>query len=140
MDYHKIMKAVETISIFVCVFLITWSTGDTAPQWRPQGRFGKRFSNTRTTNDLMSALQTVAQDDEELGQLLLNDPDFRMVNTDAVEELFSNPTSDLTSSSSANTDWSIKNHRLCIETNFPGVFRCHRKGLSDVTILALHEE
>lgn len=52
----QIMKAVETLSIFVCVFLITWSAGDGAPQWRPQGRFGKRFSSSRT-NDFMTALE-----------------------------------------------------------------------------------
>lgn len=52
----QIMKAVETLSIFVCIFLITWSAGDGAPQWRPQGRFGKRFSSSRTS-DFMTALE-----------------------------------------------------------------------------------
>ena len=48
------MKAVEVLSVFAAIFLVNLSLGNGAPQWRPQGRFGKRF-NTRT-NDLITAL------------------------------------------------------------------------------------
>ena len=52
--YFQIMKAVEVLSVFAAIFLVNLSLGNGAPQWRPQGRFGKRF-NTRT-NDLITAL------------------------------------------------------------------------------------
>ena len=48
------MKAVEVLSIFAAIFLVNLSLGNGAPQWRPQGRFGKRYGVR--TNDLMTAL------------------------------------------------------------------------------------
>ena len=50
----QIMKAVEVLSIFAAIFLFNLSLGNGAPQWRPQGRFGKRYGVR--TNDLMTAL------------------------------------------------------------------------------------
>ncbi|XP_045208511.2 uncharacterized protein LOC123560380 isoform X1 [Mercenaria mercenaria] len=145
MDYLKIMKAVETLSIFICIFLITWSAGDGAPQWRPQGRFGKRFTNTRTASDIMSALQTVAEDDDQFRQMYMEeDPNYQLVNTDTVEELYSNPPSALTSSSSSSsassTKWPFSGSRICIESSFPGVFRCHRRGRSGTSVATLQDE
>jgi hypothetical protein len=37
------MKLAELITIFSVVFFVTIATGNGAPQWRPQGRFGKRL-------------------------------------------------------------------------------------------------
>lgn len=140
------MKAVETLLIFVCVFLVTWSAGDGAPQWRPQGRFGKRFSSTRTNSDIMSALQTVADDnDDQFGQMFLNDPkEFQMLeDRDTVDEIFSNSPAAISSSSSSSSPssiWPFAGSRICIETSFPGVFKCHRKGRSGSSIITMEEK
>lgn len=37
------MKFGELVTVFSVLFLVTFSMGDGAPQWRPQGRFGKRL-------------------------------------------------------------------------------------------------
>jgi hypothetical protein len=37
------MKLAEIVTVFSVLFLVTFSMGDGAPQWRPQGRFGKRL-------------------------------------------------------------------------------------------------
>lgn len=39
----QVMKFGELVTVFSVLFLVTFSMGDGAPQWRPQGRFGKRL-------------------------------------------------------------------------------------------------
>ncbi|XP_046331200.1 abdominal ganglion neuropeptides L5-67-like isoform X1 [Haliotis cracherodii] len=41
----KIMKLAEIVLCITTVLLLTFTTGNGAPQWRPQGRFGKRVQN-----------------------------------------------------------------------------------------------
>lgn len=116
------MKAVEVLSIFAAIFLVNLSLGNGAPQWRPQGRFGKRYSVR--TNDLMTALTSDTEDSAELEPLFMQDPDLQ----NSVDYF------------TGRTLQKNLGARVCIETNFPGVFRCHRSKVPSDTRLSVDNE
>ncbi|XP_052803018.1 uncharacterized protein LOC128233397 [Mya arenaria] len=144
MDYLKIMKTVETLSIFVAIILVTWSSGDGAPQWRPQGRFGKRFSSSRSS-DIMAALSsnTFPDSDEQLEPYFMDNSDIDFVNSNTFENMFgSNSQNGRPSSvpSGFSSRLPFVSSRICIETSLPGVFKCHRKGQTESTMVTLQDD
>lgn len=116
------MKAVEVLAVFATIFLVNLSVGNGAPQWRPQGRFGKRYS--ARTNDLMTALTSGSEDNAELEPLFMQEPDLQ----NGVDYF---------------TSRSLQKNlgaRVCVETSFPGVFRCHRTKVSSDSRLSVDNE
>lgn len=100
------MKLAELITIFSVVFLVTIATGNGAPQWRPQGRFGKRLDqrlpsswqlgNSEKNIDMFP----VIEDQQHIS---------RDVDADANEQSL-----DLLD-------------KLCVESSIPGLYRCYRR-------------
>ncbi|KAL3836300.1 hypothetical protein ACJMK2_021737 [Sinanodonta woodiana] len=107
------MKTAELVTALAVVFLVTLTIGEGAPQWRPQGRFGKRFG----TGEFMTAMQTL--------------PD----NSEVVQPLFmeETPTDSMPTTQS-------KASRVCVETTFPGVFTCYRRRKSTPAMMQTDEE
>ncbi|KAL5010626.1 hypothetical protein ScPMuIL_012931 [Solemya velum] len=97
------MRLAEVISVFTAVFLITFTIGDGAPQWRPQGRFGKRLDlrypatwqseSDKALTDEFSLLPIIPDSSE-------TDPEEEIINT---------------------------MNRLCVKSSIPGLYRCYRK-------------
>ncbi|XP_052244826.1 uncharacterized protein LOC127853972 isoform X2 [Dreissena polymorpha] len=135
------MKVAETLSIFACIFLVTWSAGDGAPQWRPQGRFGKRFSGP---SNIISALQSgtlssVPNSNDQLQALFMDESDQDTEDTPTLEDFINvNGKSDISSMTSSR--WPFASGRVCIETVITGVFRCQRRGRTDSTVVTLADQ
>ncbi|KAK3105796.1 hypothetical protein FSP39_005883, partial [Pinctada imbricata] len=96
-----VMKLVQVISIFTVIFMVTITTGDGAPQWRPQGRFGKRQDQRISSSWLSESHKDI--------------------------DLFPVLECADTSISSENPEQTLSIlGKLCIETNIPGLYRCFR--------------
>ncbi|KAK3588385.1 hypothetical protein CHS0354_024276 [Potamilus streckersoni] len=110
---EKIMKTAELVTALAVIFLVTLTIGEGAPQWRPQGRFGKRYN----TGEFMTAMQTFPE------------------NSEAVQPLFmeETPTDSMSTTQS-------KANRVCVETTFAGVFTCYRRRKSTSAIMQTDED
>ncbi|KAJ8307223.1 hypothetical protein KUTeg_015307 [Tegillarca granosa] len=100
MDKCSVMKLAEIITILSVIFLVTFTTGDGAPQWRPQGRFGKRLDQ-RFANSWESDI-----------------PDKDIDVFPVIEE-----NTDLSDEKPATVNLINK---LCVESNIAGLYRCYR--------------
>ncbi|XP_069121910.1 uncharacterized protein [Argopecten irradians] len=101
------MKLAEIITVLSVVFLVTFSMGQGAPQWRPQGRFGKRGD--------MRQYPVSWQPDSD------SDIDVYPVIQSRTE-------------TESDTEKTLKLlEKLCVESSLPGLFRCYRKKRSTET-------
>lgn len=132
------MKTVEVISIFLCMFLVFWTAGDGAPQWRPQGRFGKRFSNA----EFISALRTAPVEHEQTEPLYLDDTGLSM-DAGELETLYNMlPANSQKSKQTMLLPFprAVSYSRTCSKTSFLGVFKCFRKRWADRSLMAMHKD
>ncbi|VDI04153.1 uncharacterized protein LOC143062353 isoform X2 [Mytilus galloprovincialis] len=100
---QNVMKLAEIITIFSVVFLVTIATGNGAPQWRPQGRFGKRLDQRFPSS-------------------------WQLGNGDKSIDMFPVIEGQQTQQESASDEQSIDLlHKLCVESTIPGLYRCYRR-------------
>lgn len=97
------MKLAELITIFSVVFFVTIATGNGAPQWRPQGRFGKRLDQRFPSS-------------WQLGNGDKNIDMFRVLEDQQMSQ-----DTDKDEQSLELLD------KLCVESSISGLYRCYRK-------------
>ncbi|XP_033732362.1 uncharacterized protein LOC117321870 isoform X2 [Pecten maximus] len=103
----KAMKLAEIITVLSVVLFVTFIVGDGAPQWRPQGRFGKR-------GDLRQYPVSWQPD---------SDSDIDVY-----------PVIESRSDTESDSEKTLKLlEKLCVESSLPGLFRCYRKKRSTET-------
>ncbi|XP_033732361.1 uncharacterized protein LOC117321870 isoform X1 [Pecten maximus] len=101
------MKLAEIITVLSVVLFVTFIVGDGAPQWRPQGRFGKR-------GDLRQYPVSWQPD---------SDSDIDVY-----------PVIESRSDTESDSEKTLKLlEKLCVESSLPGLFRCYRKKRSTET-------
>ncbi|ESP02754.1 hypothetical protein LOTGIDRAFT_156700 [Lottia gigantea] len=108
-----IMKLSEMIMCIMAVLLVTITLGNGAPQWRPQGRFGKRVNPT---------LSLLLHGDQEK-QFLNHEKPFISEDKPYIPEVTDEISVErLTSDARDNLSKFL--HRLCSESGLENVPRC----------------
>nr|XP_011447715.2 uncharacterized protein LOC105342458 [Crassostrea gigas] len=103
MGLSEVMKFGELVTVFSVLFLVTFSMGDGAPQWRPQGRFGKRLDQR-----FPSPWQQISGTDKDIDvyPVLEEQTDVQPNNVDNIINVLK---------------------KVCVESNVPGLFKCYRR-------------
>nr|XP_022307301.1 uncharacterized protein LOC111113361 [Crassostrea virginica] len=103
MGYSEVMRLSELITVLSLIFLVTFSLGDGAPQWRPQGRFGKRLDQR-----FPSSWQQVSgtEKDIDMFPVLEEQTDLQTNNVDNIISVLK---------------------KVCVESNVPGLYKCYRR-------------
>nr|AXN93501.1 luqin [Mizuhopecten yessoensis] len=95
------MKLAEIITVLCVVFFVTLTVGDGAPQWRPQGRFGKRGDQRQYPLSWQP---------------------------DSESDIDVYPVVERRSDTESDSEKTLKLlEKLCVESSLPGLFRCYRR-------------
>ncbi|XP_062610999.1 uncharacterized protein LOC134272850 [Saccostrea cucullata] len=104
MGFSEVMKLAELVTVFSVLFLVTFSMGDGAPQWRPQGRFGKRLDQ-RFPSSWQPA--SGSEKDIDVFPVLQEQTEQQTNNVDNLINVLK---------------------KVCVESNVPGLYKCYRRG------------